>query len=103
MEFCPKCGGIIIIKDNKKAVCAKCGYRPKGKVKIQTSEKIEKAKGVAVIKARDLTTDPIIEIKCPNCKHEGAYFWTLQTRSSDESETKFYRCTKCDHTWRDYK
>ncbi|PJB93879.1 transcription factor S, partial [Candidatus Pacearchaeota archaeon CG_4_9_14_0_8_um_filter_35_24] len=22
---------------------------------------------------------------------------------ADESETKFYRCTKCDHTWREYR
>ncbi|PIO07920.1 transcription factor S, partial [Candidatus Pacearchaeota archaeon CG10_big_fil_rev_8_21_14_0_10_35_219] len=32
-----------------------------------------------------------------------AYFWTMQTRAADESETKFYRCTKCDHTWREYR
>ncbi|PJB94591.1 transcription factor S, partial [Candidatus Pacearchaeota archaeon CG_4_9_14_0_8_um_filter_35_24] len=25
------------------------------------------------------------------------------TRAADESETKFYRCTKCDHTWREYR
>jgi transcription factor S len=103
MEFCPKCGSIIIIKDNKKAVCAKCSYRPKGKFKIQASEKIKKADKIAVIEEKKLNTFPIVEIKCQNCKNKEAYFWTLQTRAADESETKFYKCTKCEHTWRVYR
>jgi transcription factor S len=101
MEFCPKCGSIILVQD-KKAVCAKCSYKPKGKVKIQASEKIVKHGKVAVIKEKELNTYPIIEMKCDKCKNKKAYFWTLQTRASDESETKFYKCTKCEHTWRDY-
>ncbi len=102
MEFCPKCGSVILVVD-KKATCAKCGYKPKGLVKIQASEKMEKGSGVAIINEKELTTYPKVQIKCPNCKHNEAFFWTLQTRSSDESETKFYRCTKCEHTWRVYR
>jgi len=103
MEFCPKCGSLIIVKDDRKAACAKCGYRPKGKVKIQSSEKMNKSLKVRVIEEKKLTTYPIVEIRCPECKYKEAYFWTLQTRSSDESETKFYRCAKCEHTWRVYR
>ena len=102
MEFCPKCGSVILITD-KKVACAKCSYRPKGGVKIQASEKLGKSKGIAVINEKEMNTYPKVQIKCPNCKHGEAYFWTLQTRSSDESETKFYRCTKCEHTWRVYR
>ena len=102
MEFCPKCGSVILVKD-KGGVCAKCGHRIKGRVKIESSEKVEKSEKVAVIEEKKLSTYPVIEIKCPKCKTNKAYFWTLQTRASDESETKFYRCTKCEHTWRDYK
>mgnify|MGYP001579179338 CR=1 FL=1 len=103
MEFCPKCGSIIVVKENNKAVCAKCGYKPKSKVKIQASEKIMKQDKIAIIEEKKLTTFPKIEIKCPKCKYNEAYFWTMQTRASDESETKFYRCTKCEHTWRVYR
>ena len=45
---------------------------------------------------------PTIEIECEKCGHDQAVWWTLQTRSADEPTTQFYRCTKCEHTWRNY-
>lgn len=102
MEFCPKCGSVILVVD-KKANCAKCSYKPKGNVKISSSQKMAKNAGVVVIKEKELNTYPVVDMKCPECKNKDAYFWTLQTRSSDESETKFYKCTKCEHTWRVYR
>jgi len=102
MDFCEKCGGLIIIKEDKVA-CASCGHKPKKKLKIESSERINKRDTIAVINEEEAATNPIIEITCPKCKNKEAYFWTSQTRSSDESETKFYRCTKCKHTWRVYR
>jgi transcription factor S len=102
MEFCPKCGSIILVKEGK-AACAKCGHKPKGRVKIEASEKVEKKLGVAVINEKQSNTYPIVKMKCSECGNKEAYFWTMQTRASDESETKFYRCTKCEHTWRVYR
>ena len=102
MEFCEKCGGIIMVNDGK-AVCARCGYKPKRKIKIEASEKFNKKEEVAVVKEADSETYPVVQIKCPACKHNQAYFWTMQTRAADESETKFYKCTKCKHTWRVYR
>tara|TARA_Y100000310_G_scaffold271853_1_gene286535 strand:+ start:2164 stop:2469 length:306 start_codon:yes stop_codon:yes gene_type:complete len=101
MEFCTKCGGLIIVKEEK-AACASCGLKLKKKPKIQASEKIEKHNVVSVIKEDD-TTLPIIDMKCEKCKNKKSYFWTQQTRSSDEDETKFYKCVKCKHTWRVYR
>lgn len=92
-----------MVNEKNKASCAKCNYRPKGRVKIQASEKVKKTEGVKVIKEKELETKPIVDIKCDKCKNKQAYFWTLQTRSSDESETKFYKCVKCEHTWREYR
>ncbi len=94
---------MLLVEGDKAPVCAKCGHRHKGKLKIQSSEKIAVPDRVAVVDESKLNTYPIIEIKCPNCKTKEAYFWTMQTRSSDESETKFYKCVKCEHTWRTYR
>ena len=43
-----------------------------------------------------------IKIDCEKCGHTEAVWWMLQTRSADEPTTQFYRCTKCNHTWRNY-
>lgn len=102
MEFCERCGRLIVVKDGK-AVCAGCGYRPKKKPKIEVSEKIEKKEAIAIINEKDENVYPEVQIECPKCKNKKAYFWTTQTRAADESETKFYKCTKCDYTWRRYR
>ena len=101
MEFCEKCGGMIAMESGK-AVCASCGRHLKKKPKIISSEKIGKKENVAVIK-EEINVHPVVEIKCPKCKNKKSYFWTQQTRASDESETKFYKCVKCKHTWRVYR
>lgn len=76
----------------------------KGK-KVVFLEKMTKSEGVAVVDEKKTNTYPKVQIKCPKCKYKEAYFWTLQTRAGDESETKFYKCAnlKCEHTWRQYR
>jgi transcription factor S len=101
MEFCEKCGGMIILRDEK-VVCAACGFKSKKMPKVKTSEKIGEKEGIAVVKKEE-NINPVVEIKCPKCKHDKAYFWTQQTRAADESETKFYKCVKCGHSWRVYR
>jgi len=102
MEFCEKCGGIIKVEEGK-AACVSCGRKLAKKPKIEASEKAGERESIAVIKEEASNVHPTIEIECPKCKNKKAHFWTMQTRSSDESETKFYRCTKCDYTWRKYR
>ena len=46
--------------------------------------------------------DPITNEKCPKCGHGKAYYAMVQTRAADEPETKFFKCEKCKHRWRDY-
>lgn len=101
MDFCEKCGSVILLKEGQ-AVCAACGHKQKKKIKIKASETVEQKDTVAVVKGDD-EVNPIVDMKCPKCKNKDAYFWTQQTRSSDESETKFYKCTKCKHIWRVYR
>ena len=102
MEFCPKCGAVLIQK-RKNDGCIRCNYASKSRGKIKTSEKMEEKKEIAVIRDRDIEIYPIIETECKKCKNNKAYFWTLQTRATDESETKFFKCTKCEFTWREYR
>jgi transcription factor S len=101
MEFCPKCGSVLMTKV-KNSICPRCGYKKKGMVDLTISEKVEKKNEIPVVKESIASTAPVVNEKCPKCGHSKAYFWTMQTRSSDEAETKFFKCVKCGHTKRDY-
>lgn len=102
MQFCPKCGAMLIQK-GKSSGCSRCTYRTKGKADLKVKEELKSESAVSVIKDKDVDVLPTVEENCPKCKHKEAHFWTMQTRSGDESETKFYRCKKCKHTWREYR
>tara|TARA_Y100000310_G_C20681603_1_gene816295 strand:- start:2335 stop:2643 length:309 start_codon:yes stop_codon:yes gene_type:complete len=102
MEFCEKCGSVLVEK-NKKYRCARCGSLSKNKVKIEISEKIEKTQEIGIIKEKDTDVFPTVTAVCAKCGNREAYFWSAQTRAADEAETRFFRCTKCKHTWREYR
>ncbi len=89
--------------EKKDTKCARCNYKSKTKLKIEVSEKIEASGEIGVITDKDTDVFPITNGDCPKCENKEAYFWTSQTRAGDEAETKFYRCTKCKHTWREYR
>ncbi len=102
MEFCPKCGAVLIVKV-KNSVCPRCKYSKKGAVKLSTTEKVDERKEIAVVKKNLGATAPVVNEVCIKCGHGKAYFWMVQTRSSDESPTKFFKCVKCENTVRDYR
>jgi len=104
MEFCPKCGSVLMQK-KKNDGCARCGYSAKGKTKLKISEKtnVDGKKEIAVVKQSDTEVLPEISAACKKCGHNKALFWTVQTRSGDEAETKFFKCVKCSYTWREYR
>ena len=102
MDFCPKCGAVLVQK-TKNFGCPRCSYSTKEKIKLNTSEKIKEVKEIVVVKEKEINTEPVISETCKKCGHGESYFWTIQTRAGDEAETKFFKCTKCEHTWRDYR
>jgi DNA-directed RNA polymerase subunit M len=104
MMFCPKCGSLLRPKTDKKrkVMACSCGYTNKDVESAQISEKLVKEdKKVSVVEENDNVL-PETDAKCPECGNERAHYWLVQTRAGDEPETKFLKCTKCKHTWRDY-
>jgi transcription factor S len=98
MEFCKKCGSVIMGKK-----CVSCGFEQENEVKLETSQSLPKKKEIVCVTEGDHEINPIVEFPCPKCKNPESYFWTKQTRAGDEAETRFYKCVKCKHTWRIYR
>ena len=83
--------------------CARCDYISEEDIKLETSQTMPKKKEVICIDENDNEVNPIVDMVCPKCNNPQCYFWTKQTRAGDEAETRFYKCTKCKHTWRIYR
>jgi transcription factor S len=102
--FCPKCGSLLMPKKNKKVLACSCGYANKEKVEVKLSETVHGHNKIEILdEKQDLKSLPLTDVECPKCRHEKARFWTSQTRAADEAETRFFRCEKCGHVWRDSK
>ncbi|RLG55421.1 MAG: transcription factor S [Candidatus Hydrothermarchaeota archaeon] len=100
--FCKKCGSLMLPK-NGKLVCTKCGEEEEilNKTEFKLKEKGKKKKEILIVDEK-INTLPTIRVECPKCKNMEAEWWLLQTRKADEPETRFFRCTKCGYTWREY-
>ena len=113
MLFCKKCGNLMIPKKkgNKKLlVCTKCESTSTAKVKpkdfkIGVSSHKKEEDIIVVDKKQEskMISYPKTKNTCPKCKNKEAYWWMQQTRAADEAPTRFYKCTKCGHTWREYE
>jgi len=101
--FCPKCGSVLFPKNEKgkKVFKCSCGYSDKKMEAPKLTEKVTNEDEFPVVDT-EVETLPLTEAECPKCGHDKAYFWTMQTRASDEPETKFFKCEKCKNIWRDY-
>jgi DNA-directed RNA polymerase subunit M len=106
MKFCEKCGIMIVPKrDGKKVLfmCSKCGKASNKRETIVLSEKVGDGKK-SMVEVVDKRTEilPKVDEECPKCHNGKSYFWLVQTRAGDEAETRFFKCVKCNHTWREY-
>ncbi|MDO8628180.1 MAG: transcription factor S [Nanoarchaeota archaeon] len=105
--FCPKCGSILLPKkDDRKIImgCGNCRYTSQKKEKLVLHEqrKPEEKEAIEVIDNKNPDILPKTPESCPKCNHKEAFYWTVQTRAGDEAETRFFKCVKCEHTWRLY-
>jgi len=80
--------------------CRKCGFE-KAITESVVSKTERKEREVTVLEQREMGL-PTIRAKCEDCGNDTAYWWMRQLRSADESEVRFFRCTKCGKTWRSY-
>jgi transcription factor S len=101
MQFCEECGSMMRAEGDL-WVCSQCeNATPKdgtegGFVLTQGQEASE------VIDVSDSETGlPTTEVHCPECGNDRAYWYLQQIRSADESETRFFVCTECEHRWRE--
>jgi DNA-directed RNA polymerase subunit M len=60
-----------------------------------------KEREVVVLEGREMGM-PTTRAICEDCGNNVAYWWLRQLRAADESEVRFFRCTKCGKTWRQY-
>ncbi|MBI4439291.1 transcription factor S [Candidatus Woesearchaeota archaeon] len=98
--FCPKCGSILLPKKGGQAAKCGCGYTSSD-ANVRITEKLEQDQKVEIIEKKENIL-PTTSAECPKCGNNTARYWLIQTRASDEPETKFLQCTRCEHTWRDY-
>lgn len=104
MPFCPNCKSLVVPVAGKLS-CKKCGYQGDLPTGGHVVRQAREERDVLVLddEAKErLEVMPKINFECPKCGHREAYYRTQQTRKSDEPETMFLRCVKCDHRWRKY-
>ncbi len=82
-------------------VCRKCGFEKKKEGESVVLKDAAKERQEVILE-EESTGMPTIKAKCPDCGNGTAYWWLRQLRSADEAEVRFFRCTKCKKTWREY-
>jgi len=106
MEFCEKCGTILVAKEEKSKtvfVCRKCGHKFTDYKPIEIEEEVQnRPKDDIVVIEKEEQALPKTKVICPKCGNKEAAWWLQQTRSIDEAPTLFLRCTQCKYSWREY-
>ena len=84
--------------------CRKCGFTKKREEGSGTFVSREERRGddIAILEGSESAGLPTTIAKCPECGNRTAYWWLRQLRAADESEVRFFRCTECGATWREY-
>lgn len=102
MEFCPECSSMMYLdEESEKFECGNCDA-----VKLKDGDYITTEEGgrddLTILDEKEGKNLPKTDQNCPECENTRAYWYLQQTRAADESETRFYICTKCNKKWRDY-
>ncbi|MFB6157884.1 MAG: RPA12/RPB9/RPC11 RNA polymerase family protein [Haloferacaceae archaeon] len=104
MEFCDECGAMMK-KDGDVWRC-KNGHEKRrengGSDAVWTTQEREEDSGPVDLSDVDpADMNPTTNATCPQCGNDRAHYTMKQIRSADESETRFFVCTECEHRWRE--
>ncbi|MFB6093458.1 MAG: transcription factor S [Halanaeroarchaeum sp.] len=100
MEFCDECGSMMRAEDGV-WVCTSCNNT---QVKDEDADFVvsEEQEASEIIETGEGDSGlPTTETTCPECGNDRAYWYMQQIRAADESETRFFVCTECEHKWRE--
>ena len=103
MEFCDDCGSMMKTEGNH-WVCGSCEFeklRDQQQEQAMTTTQGQVSTEVVDVSDAEDQGLPSTTVHCPNCGNDRAYWYMQQIRSADESETRFFICTECEHKWRE--
>lgn len=104
MKFCDDCGSMMKTDDGM-WICGSCGYETprdadlEGEMTTTQGQEESEIIDTSDVDAEDI--GPTTDAHCPACGNDTAFWEMKQIRSADESETRFFTCTECDHKWRE--
>ncbi|MEZ3143429.1 transcription factor S [Halobaculum sp. MBLA0143] len=104
MKFCDDCGSMMKANDDV-WVCGSCGAEEERNAAEETGMSVtdgqDETEVVDVSDVDDTQVAPTTEVHCPKCGNDRASYEMKQIRAADESETRFFTCTECEHKWRE--
>lgn len=92
----------MMVREDGVWTCTSCGNTQRGEedAAYVVTEEREEREITEIEDAADKGL-PTTDARCPECGNDTAYWYLQQIRSADESETRFFICTACEHRWRE--
>ncbi len=103
MEFCDDCGSMMKTEGDE-WVCGSCGFtklRDEATEAAMTTTQGQEESEIVDVSDAENKGLPTTTAACPECDNDRAYWYMQQIRAADESETRFFVCTECEHKWRE--
>lgn len=85
-------------------VCGSCSFsKPRNQQQEAAMTTTQGQQDTEIIDVSDAEDNglPTTNARCPACENDRAYWYMQQIRAADESETRFFICTDCEHKWRE--
>ncbi|MEF8773393.1 MAG: RPA12/RPB9/RPC11 RNA polymerase family protein [Halobacteriales archaeon] len=104
MEFCDECGSMMKVEEADGVemwVCPNGHRKPREEDASYVITDDQEVSEVIESEGQGDAGLPTTEANCPNCDNDKAYWYMQQIRAADESETRFFVCTECEHKWRE--